>query len=225
MSREHHAPVLLDGLNHVPNLSTRDGIHPSRGLIEKDDARLADESNRNRKPPLHASAEASSLIVRLVRKPNFLQALHSFLASIMEWHSLDGSKHLEMLLGRQIVPENVKLRADSHGPTDLCHTRWVGDSLIIYQSFASSRGEDAGEHVDDGGFSSSVWTQEAEELRPLHRKLRTLDCVVDLSREQGPGERLAQASNLDGALLMHRLACPLRDQGLLCLNIVILACF
>jgi hypothetical protein len=90
--------------------------------------RISDERNRDRQTPLHSTGEGPGPLVRRLGETHFLDALVGLRHDRVRLEPLDSAEQHQVLLCRQIVPEDVKLQ---HTSTRLGQSGATLDRIII----------------------------------------------------------------------------------------------
>ena len=82
-----------------------------RGLVEEDDLAVADEGDRDGQTPLLAAGEALGLAVAELGQRNARERIVDGEALVLLAHALEACVEQEVVLHRQVRPQDVVLRA------------------------------------------------------------------------------------------------------------------
>lgn len=179
-------------LDQLPHLLPHFRVQAGGRLVQENDARVADGCDCQAQPPSHSTAEAFHLVLALSAKPDHLQQFLDLLRPLKQRDALEPGKHLQVLLCRDFVPEDVELRAQ----TDmLAYFVNVADALPVDDDLGLLVVigiEDAREDVDERCLASSVVAQNCHQLARLDLHAQLVYRVHFLLGAASP-EGLAQA--------------------------------
>mmetsp|Transcript_33878 Transcript_33878/g.66061 ORF Transcript_33878/g.66061 Transcript_33878/m.66061 type:complete len:207 (+) Transcript_33878:5447-6067(+) len=198
-----------------------DGVHARRRFVKVHHVRVADQSNRYRETALHPAGEGACALVGALGEPHLLDAAVRFGADVLRVDALDGPEELEVLLGREVVPQDVELGAYPHHAPHLGHAIGVRDRVAEDHGVAARRREPPGEHVDRRRLACTVWSKECKELALVHRVPRALDSVEGLAAAR---ELLFEASDFDCSRWSHWLVEALLRRLFFADDIFVCAC-
>ena len=113
MSCENDDLVRFVLLKHVPESSSSGCVHARRWLIKHDDFRTSNHADGDRELSLLASGQSVRLLVFLIEEVDIIEHFFHLFVDDMAWRAFEGSKHSQVVLRRQVVEEDVVLRADA----------------------------------------------------------------------------------------------------------------
>lgn len=97
-------------LNQLPHLLPHFRVQASGGLIEQDDFGVSDGCDGETESAFHAAAEAAHPVLLLGQQAHKLQHFIDFLADLLLGDALEPGEHVEVLLCRQLAPQDIELR-------------------------------------------------------------------------------------------------------------------
>lgn len=135
------------------------GVEACRRLVEQDNLGVADCCDGQTQPPLHAATEAAHLVLFLGEQADKGKNLIDLIADLGRLDSFEARKHVEVVVGSELVPEYVELRADSYVLPDLVD---ILDVIVIDDDLRANklvRSNHSREDIDESCFSCSVVAQ------------------------------------------------------------------
>ena len=126
MRREHHDAPLLGLLDDVPHATPVDRIHPGGGLVEVHDLRIGNQRASHREAAAHPTRV---LFARLVAPVDQIDLREEGVDAPRELALgyARARRRLKMLIGGQLGPEDVVLRAEAH---QALHAAAAGGTLL-----------------------------------------------------------------------------------------------
>mmetsp|Transcript_4959 Transcript_4959/g.9136 ORF Transcript_4959/g.9136 Transcript_4959/m.9136 type:complete len:230 (+) Transcript_4959:3302-3991(+) len=179
MGREDHNPPFLGLANDVPHRSPRKRVDAAGGLVEKTKVRIADESHRDRKFAFLASGQSLRLHVDFLSKPHKGQCFRNSFGDFPTFNPFASRHNSQVFSDCEIWKQDIVLGTHAQ---DLLYGLQISRDCkhISGPSFqhgvAGSGVVHACEHVDSGGFPSSIVTQKREYLVSKHIYTEVVDC-------------------------------------------------
>ena len=195
---EHDDPVLLGLLDDVPHAAPVDRVHARGGLVEVDHVRVGDEGAGHGEAAAHPARVLAARRVAPVREVDRSEEVLDEAGDLGRLHEREPGEEREVLVGGELRPEHVVLRADAHHALHLAQL--VPHALAEDVRVALGGREHAREHVEGGRLARTIVAEQAEELIVLDAKVDLEDrrerCVAAFA-----AEALAQVDHTHGVVV------------------------
>ena len=160
--------TFLHLLYEMPDLLFNLRIKTCSWLIKKNYLRTTYSSNSETQSSLHSSTESTNFIFLFWQKIDKAKNIINFLLNFIFTDTFEPSKHIEMFLGSQLIPKNIKLWANSNMFPDLIYI--VNRSIVNddLHGLSRVRSDDSCEYIDQSCFSCTVMSQNTHQLISIY---------------------------------------------------------
>jgi hypothetical protein len=165
--QEDRQPLLLGEPLHLdPHRGARLGIEAGRGLVEEEDARPVDESERDVEAPLHPARVAAHDAIRRVDDPDQLEQLVDAGAQVVAGEALDPPLEHEVLSPGRLAVDARLLRDVADRAADAVR---LPDRVVAGDERAAGvRLRQRRQHADGRRLARAVRAEQAEDLAAAH---------------------------------------------------------
>ena len=164
----------IDGAKELANVILRDDVKADRGLVEKKERRIVQQ--RGGQVAAHAFAErklAHGRVKIITDVQDLVEALHARV-EIALGDVVDATQQLEGFDDGDVPPELRALAEDDADGFHVLAALAEGDEAVD-DDFAAGGNQDAGEHLDAGGFSGTVRADVAHHLATVDFEADAID--------------------------------------------------
>ncbi len=182
----HRQPAGGEGVDLVPEVAPRLGVHAGGGLVQQQEARLVQHRGRERQPLLPAAGQRTRGLFPARFQPQLRQRLRHPPRAVA--HAVDAGDEEQVLLDGQVLVEREPLRHVAGEALDLAGPR--ADVEAEAGALAAVGRQQPAQHPHGGGLAGAVGAEEAGGAPFLHRD-------GDVAHHTPAAEALVEAAHVD----------------------------
>eukprot|EP00160_Parvularia_atlantis_P010483 Unigene2049_Nuclearia_a/m.6374 Unigene2049_Nuclearia_a/g.6374 ORF Unigene2049_Nuclearia_a/g.6374 Unigene2049_Nuclearia_a/m.6374 type:complete len:589 (+) Unigene2049_Nuclearia_a:424-2190(+) len=160
-------------VDDVPDQPAHLRVEARRRLVQEDDLAVADQRNRDRQPALLATRQAARLAEAEARERDAREGVVDGRLLLLRLDALEARVEVQVLLDRELGPQDVVLRAHAHAPVDRIHL--FADFVASQEAFAVRRLVQAREDANQRRLAGAVRTEQAKDEAALDSERDALD--------------------------------------------------
>ena len=173
MRREKDRSAAFDAaFEHVAQRARGHGVHAFEWFVEEEQVGIRNQRGGEGEFLLHAVRVFQREFFLIVQEIHDGEQFGGALADDGEIHPIHAADEGEVFAAREIVPERKVLRHDTDAAFDGEGPRGIADIFAEDLDAPAARGEQAGEHLDGGGFARAVRPEEAVEAARLDAEIK-----------------------------------------------------